>query len=303
MKKQFVYIGSIIILVISVLTFVVFGVGTEVFTALFGKQNQLPPFGKYDGKKIEYVAGSEFANLTSRFAENYKAQGYELNSQSEYYIFSQAFTQTIMNMAFNDAVKKSGYEVPESAVNRQMLPYFYDETGKYSPRLYNSIDDATKNKMRDSIKDELYYARYTDDLLGSINKLKDSSLYGLKSTAKEKDFLSDMGKTKRSFNMASFSTADFPKDEAKKFAESHKELFVKYDISAQSHVYGYKEWLVFASFLLVLFELIIHLFERLLLQLHLLYKHQLVLQIMLHYIQQYLLLKCFHLQLLVLLAA
>lgn len=232
MKKQFVYIGSVIILVISVLTFVVFGVGTEVFTALFGKQNQLPPFGKYDGKKIEYVAGSEFANLTSRFAENYKAQGYELNSQSEYYIFSQAFTQTIMNMAFNDAVKKSGYEVPESAVNRQMLPYFYDETGKYSPRLYNQTDESTKNNIREAIAGTLKGTRFTDDLLGSTSTFAGNKLYGLKEAAKETDFIANMGSAKRSFNMAAFSTANFPKEEAIKYAESHRELFVKYDMSA-----------------------------------------------------------------------
>lgn len=233
MKKQFVYIGSVIILIISVLTFVVFGVGTEVFTALFGKQNQLPPFGKYDGKKIEYVAGSEFANLTSQFAENYKAQGYELNSQSEYYIFSQAFSQTIMNMAFTDAINNSGYVVPESAINRQMVPFFSDETGKYSPRLYNQADEATKNNLRESIAGTLKGTRFTDDLLGSSAvAVAGNKLYGLKESAKETDFIANMDSAKRSFTMAAFSTDNFPKEEAVKFAESHKELFVKYDISA-----------------------------------------------------------------------
>lgn len=232
MKKQFVYVGSVIILIISVLTFVVFGVGTEVFTALFANNEKLPAFGSYDGKKIEYAAGSEFAQNAANLAQNYRNQGYEINSQSEYYIFSQAFNQTLLHMACTAAVDKTGFEVPDTAINRRMLPYFYDETGKYSPRLYNQIDTATKNSMRDAIKDELYYARYTDDLLGSINKVKDTSLYGLKTPSKEADFLADMGKSKRSFNMVSFSTSDFPKEEAKKFAESHKDLFVKYDISA-----------------------------------------------------------------------
>lgn len=232
MKKQFVYVGSVIILIISVLTFVVFGVGTEVFTALFANNDKIPSFGSYDGKKIEYVAGSEFAQNAANLAQTYRNQGYEINSQSEYYIFSQAFNQTLLHMACTAAVDKSGYEVPDSAINRRLLPYFYDETGKYSPRLYNQIDEATKKNMRDSIKDELFYARYTDDLLGSINKLKDTSLYGLKSSAKEEEFLSGMGTTKRSFNMISFSTSDFPREEAKKFAESHQDLFAKYDISA-----------------------------------------------------------------------
>lgn len=232
MKKQFVYIGSIIILIISVFTFVVFGFGTEVFTAIFGNSNKLPAFGKYDGKKIEYTAGSEFATTASRLAENYKNQGYEINSQVEYYIFSQAFDQTIMNMAFTKAVEQSGYKVPATAVNREMIPYFSDASGKYSAKLYNQTDESTINNMRSELKNSLVYSRYTNDMLGSSAGVKNGTLYGLKSSSKENGFIASMGTEKRSFNLAAFDKNNFPKTEAAVFAKSKAELFIKYDISA-----------------------------------------------------------------------
>jgi len=232
MKKRFVYIGSVIILIISVFTFVVFGMGTEIFSSIFGNKNKIPAFGKYDGTKIEYSAGTDFATLASQYAENYKNQGYELNTQAEYYIFSQAFNRTIMNMAFTDAVDKSGYKVPTEAVNREMLPYFSDSTGKYSAKLFNQTDEATKNSMRKEFSNNLLYTRYTDDILGASTKAGDYSLYGIKSSSKEKSFITDMGKEKRSFNLASFDTSNFPKEEAGKWAKTNAELFIKYDISA-----------------------------------------------------------------------
>lgn len=230
MKKQFVYIGSIIILVISVVTFVFMGAG--VSESLLNNKNSIPTFGKYDGKKIQYTAGSDFAAIASNFAENYKSMGYELNSQIEYYIFSQAFNQTIMNMAFTKAVAASGYKVPEDSINRQMLPYFYDETGKYSPRLYNQTDDAKKMQLRDQIQNSLTYSRYTDDILGSNTKFNGTKLFGIKASSAEDAFLAEAGSNKRSFSMAAFTTTDLPKEEAVKFGKANPDLFKKYDISA-----------------------------------------------------------------------
>src|SRR5574344_143545 len=232
MKKQTLYIGSVIILIISVFTFVVFGFGTEVFTAIFGNKNKLPAFGKYDGQAIEYSAGTEFANTASSLAERYKNQGYEINSQAEYYIFSEAFNQTVMNMAFTKAVKKSGYVVPEEAVNRDILHYFVDSNGKYSAKIYNQTDDSTKENYRKDSVSSLTYYRYIEDVLGSRETVGESKLYGIKPPSKEAAFISSMGTEKRSFNLATFDTSNFPKTEAAVFAQTKAELFIKYNISA-----------------------------------------------------------------------
>jgi len=232
MKKQFVYIGSVIILILSIFTFVVFGFGTEVFTAIFGNSNKLPPFGKYDGQKIEYAAGTEFATTAAQIADHYKNMGYELDSDWQQRIFYQAFNQTVMSMAFKKAVEASGYKVPADAINREMLPYFSDQTGKFSAKLYNQTDNATLENMRKEANARLEYSRYADDVLGSSTTVGKTELYGTKVSSKETAFLANMGTEKRSFNLASFDTNNFPKSEAANFAKSKAELFIRYDISA-----------------------------------------------------------------------
>ena len=230
MKKPLVYIGSIIILILSVFTFIVFGAGTEIFTAIFGGKNQLPAFGSYDGKKIEYKAGSEFTQNVQQLADQYRNQGYEINTQSEYSIFQQAFTRTINNMAFIDAVEKSGYKVPKSAVSRQMRPYFLDEKGNFSERIFNSTPEKTINDMSDSIKKSLTYSRYVIDMIGT--QQGENSLYGIKTSTKAAEYIENAGKDVRSFNMAVFTTDKYPTSEVKKFAEENSKLFLIYNLSA-----------------------------------------------------------------------
>ena len=51
MKNKMLWVGSVIILILSVICFVVFGVGTELIRAVTGESNGIS-FGKYDGKEI-----------------------------------------------------------------------------------------------------------------------------------------------------------------------------------------------------------------------------------------------------------
>jgi hypothetical protein len=226
MKKGFYTIGSLIILLISAIVFV-------LLPAMLGRgdQNKLPPFGKYDGKEIRYEQGSTFANYVSRYADMVKNQGQEVDNQSYYYIFNYAFNATVQKMAYTAAVKKSGWKVPQSAINRAMLPYFSDENGKYSPKLYKQTPASSIEQMQDEFTDSLTTSRYTDDMFGSYETVGKESLYGLKSSAAEKAFLRDYGKTKRSFSMAAFAMNKYPDSEKTAYGEANASKFVKYDMS------------------------------------------------------------------------
>ncbi|MBP5157130.1 MAG: SurA N-terminal domain-containing protein [Treponema sp.] len=228
-------IGAVIILVISAIVFIPFG-GYEVISALFGKRD-VPVFGSYNGKKITYERGSLFTNVTENLAERYKAYGINVDSTSSYYLFTEAFSETVKNLAYIDEVTKAGYSVPDEAVNRMLVNYFLDESGNYSPKLYNTADKATKKSLRESVTKSLQYNRYRDDLLGSSSlSMQDSPLYGVKASSKEASFFSDMGKEKKSFKYVAFNTEDFPGEEAVKWAnrDNNKEKFIKYDLSAVS---------------------------------------------------------------------
>ncbi len=228
-KKDNTKIGAVIILIISAIVFIPFG-GYEVIQAFFGK-NKAPLFGKYNGKEIRYEPGTTFTRATQNLAERYKSMGYEVGSEAYYYIFNQAFEETVKDMAYLDAVEKSGYTVSEEAVNRRLITYYADETGKFSKRIYNQTDKATRDSVTEGVEKTLAYTRYTDDLLGSSLSVNGEDLYGAKTSSKELGFISNMGRKNHSFRVVTFDTDKFPAEEAAKWASSNMEKFIKYNLS------------------------------------------------------------------------
>ena len=231
MKKNTVYtLGSLIILLICAFCFV-------VLPAVEGRTSRqqggdAPVFGKYDGKEIKYEQGTEFANFVSQYGQMYQMYGQQLDQTTYYQIFNQAFKSTVMNYAYSDAVKKSGYEVPNSAITREILPYFQDENGNYSSKLYKQASDNVKQELHESAKASLIASRFANDNFASDDeKVGLNPLYGLKNSEAEKKFIADMNKEQRSFKMAAFSKNDYPLDEKLKFANQNAALFNKYDMS------------------------------------------------------------------------
>ncbi len=227
MKKTFYTVGSLIILLICAFVFV-------LVPAMVGggKQPETPSIGKYNGKSIRYEQDSDFANLVNQYGQYYQNMGYQIDNSTYFYIFNAAFNSTVAKMAAEDAVAKSGYTVPKSAVNRSMLPYFYDETGKYSSKLYKQTPEATINSMRKEISSSLVSSRFNDDHFGSSSEIVGSeALYGLKESDAELDFLASVGTKKRGFNMAVFPLKDFPEEEVVKFGKQNAAKFTSYDLS------------------------------------------------------------------------
>ena len=238
-KKQHTKIGAVIVLIISAAVFLPVG-GAVVFQAIFNT-NKAPVFGSFDGKKIKYEPGSDFMQAAANLADMYQQYGYnltyELSNQptdmSYYRIFTTAFAQTVMNSAFSKEVEYSGYKVPAAAIDRAILPAFTDENGKFSKKLYNQISDADLNTMRLNSEKNLVYSRYVDDLFGTgATEFNGKPLYGLKSVAAEESFISSLGEEKHSFNMVTFDTGDYPKEEAVKFGKENSDKFIKYSLSA-----------------------------------------------------------------------
>ncbi len=229
MKKNTAYtIGSLVILLICAFCFVVL----PAFTGSGQKQNDLPAFGKYNGKEIRYEQGSDFYNFASQYGQMFQSRGQQLDSSSYYYIFNYAFNSTVSKYAYTDAVNKSGYAVPKAAVNREMLPYFYDENGKYSSKLYKQTPESTVAEIRRGVEDSLITSRYYDDNFGSDSDMVGSTaLYGLKESDAELNFIKAYNKNKRGFNMAAFAISDYPEEEKMNFAKENAAKFTKYDLS------------------------------------------------------------------------
>lgn len=225
-KKILINVGSILILVLAAISFIFIPAMVQ------SAGNEIPPFGYYDKKPIEYKQGSYFTNLVQMYSD----QVGSANVQNAYFdIFNSAFTGSVLNIAFSSAVEKSGYVVPAPQVDRAMLPYFYDTNGVYSPKIFNDTPDSTKIELRNAMEDNLIFQRYTEDVFGSqTEKLGTYAMYGLKSPSAEKNFVSMMDTNKRGFSLASFSLLDYPDTEVAKWGESNKDLFTRYDMSVIS---------------------------------------------------------------------
>lgn len=225
MKKTMLFIGSVIILIISAVTFIFIPAMSD------GLSQKALVFGKYGNKKIEYKQGTEFANAVANYSEMYRNQGQELNDTAYFYIYNYAFNSAVQAVAYAESVKKSGYFPSEKAISRAMLPYFSDEDGNYSQAIYNSIPQEDIKNLRSQISKSFVWNRYSEDLLGSQAEVNGHKMFGLKSSQKELEFLAKMGAEKHSFDMAVFNKADYPVSEVKAYAQENKEKFSKFNLS------------------------------------------------------------------------
>jgi len=228
MKKTFLFIGSVVILILAAVTF--------VFIPALAPSGvkELPPFGKYDGKSIELKQGTEFANAVANYTDWYKNQGQQINDYTYFNIYSYAFNSAVTAIAYKKNVEKSGYVPSKQEVSRKMLPYFADENGKFSAKLYNQVSEANRASLKKDIVNNLVFTRYYEDVFGSSAELAGNTFYGTKSSEKELDFLAANGAKKRSYDMVAFNKEDYPKSEIAKYGSEHIDLFKSYDLSVIS---------------------------------------------------------------------
>ena len=226
MKRGFYTIGSLIILLIAAFIFVLVPIFSGGRTG-----TRLPPFGSYDGTEIRYEQGSDFANYVANYADYFKNQGIEIDNSNYYYIFNYAFNATVTQLAYKKAVNKSGWKVPQTAVNRAMMPYFTDETGKYSSKMYKLADPQAVADLRKNFESSLTTARFAEDSFGGAASFGKETLYGLKTSETETSFMQNLNSSKRSFNLAVFNMNEYPDSEKAAYGKENSQKFVKYDFS------------------------------------------------------------------------
>ncbi len=232
MKNKMLWIGSVIILFLSVICFVVFGVGTEIIQAITGA-GAGTVYGKYDGKPISLEPNSEFANAVQRYTDMVQRnQGdKEIDETTYFYIYTYAFNDVVQSIASKSEVKKSGYRPSSETISRVMLPYFTGADGKFDPKLYESVPEADRNSFRASISEQLTSSRFSEDYFGSAEQIGGNSIFGRKASEKEINFLKNMISEKRSFDLVSYNKLNYPDSEVKAFALENAAMFNKYSLS------------------------------------------------------------------------
>ena len=214
-------IGAIVILVIAAFAFI-YVPGMSGNAANSG----LEVYGKYDGEKITNENGSYFMGALQQAYAEAEANGQEITNDNFYQLLSNAFNQTVINMAFTADVKETGFIPSETAITERMLQYINAQTDNPAEFVANMTNND-KNNLYDAAKEELVYSRYVEDYFGS-----QSGLYGIKATAAEADFVKTMNVYQRSFDMVAFSTDNYPESELVAFGKENADLFVKHNLAA-----------------------------------------------------------------------
>lgn len=224
-RKVFITIGSIIILLISFIAFVMPQIGSS-------NDGSRIVLGKYGEKEITYEQNCLIVENYSNLVNQYKALGYPINN-IEYQIQRQAFEQAICQTAYMNYVNKSGYTISDAMVNREIRKNFLNSEGKFDSDTLKFAKNEDIINAKESIKRNLSFSRLTTDLLGT----KDGStlfgttnLYGTKVSDQEIDFINSLSSDKRGFNMVYFENASYPDSEVIEYAKKNAAKFNKYDL-------------------------------------------------------------------------
>jgi parvulin-like peptidyl-prolyl isomerase len=208
-----VYIGSVVILVLVVVTFV----GGDFLSGgrrYAGKSADLT-FGYYDNVPISWVPGNILNQYYEMTVYNFRAQGYDPNDRwINYYVWKQAYEGAVVHTAILQMMKRSGYTPSEKAVNRAMvqLPQFQDN-GRFSYVLYNRMSDSARLTLWRQKQEELAKKAFGDNF---INLLVPES---------EAKFIANMSSPERTFDFVLFNVDDYPESEYISFARENSKLF------------------------------------------------------------------------------
>jgi hypothetical protein len=208
-----VYIGSVVVLVLVVVTFV----GGDFLSG--GRRNAGKTidltFGYYDKVPISWVPGNTLSQYYERTFNNFRAQGYDPNDRwVNYYVWKQAYDRTLVHTAIQHIMKKSGYTVSEKAVNKVFLqlPQFQDN-GRFSTALYNRMTESAREALWTQTQEEI-----------AMN-LFFSSYFGLLIPESETKFMANMSSPSRTFDFVSFNVDDYPESEYISYAMENLNLF------------------------------------------------------------------------------
>jgi hypothetical protein len=210
--NPFVFTGTVIILIIVIIAFVL--VPAIVPEGGFGRGGDLT-FGYYNKVPIEYVAGGYFDVIQKRIADSQRSSISESNYQEiNIQIWWEAFAATVVHTAILEEMRIAGYAAPVKAVDREVaqLPIF-QENGRFSAVRYQAYDTNARLNLWREMRDEIAKGHYISDITGLLKPSQETA------------FISRMASPRRSFEMTAFSVDAYPDSEVISYAEENPGLF------------------------------------------------------------------------------
>jgi hypothetical protein len=222
-----VYIGSVVILILVIVTFV----GGDFLSG--GRRNAGKTvdltFGYYDNIPVAWISGNILAQSYERAVYNLRAQGYDERIY-HHFLWQQAYESAMVQTAVLQMTKKSGYTPSEKAVNKVILqsPEF-QVNGRFSLPLYNRMTEAARLSLWRQTQEDIARTAFFRDL------------FTLLIPESEAKFIANMSSPSRIFNYVSFKIDDFPESEILSYARENSNLFKSIHLSKVSIAGSEKE--------------------------------------------------------------
>jgi parvulin-like peptidyl-prolyl isomerase len=217
-----IYVGTIAILVVVVVTFILAGPGGPMGRG-GGAAGGSIVFGSYEGHNIAYTPGGYFAQQRDRLAAQVRQNSQQQNTEAlAQAIWYQAFQQTALHVAILTLGQTAGLQISNDAVDKALLTYpgYLDENGKFSEERYRQASPEEKAATRKLYEENLMTSQIATDILT-----------GVKTGSKESSFIVSMVRPERSFQFVSFPFASFPQAEVRKYGEANVSRFRKIKVS------------------------------------------------------------------------
>lgn len=204
-KRPLLYIFSVIILVIIVVTFV----GGPVATGFVGTTQLV--FGTYAGRDIVYSPGNYFARRYQQIAEQVDVSNtdeaqfrFQLHS-----IWRQAFNDAVFHTAVLIEAEQAGMAPSQELVDRALArnPAF-QEDGRFSSQRYRQMPQQERQSLRDFTREILVQQQFVAD-----------KLQGLHTPSAESEFVAAMAGPERRFEYVAFSFDEVPQEPVSLYAE------------------------------------------------------------------------------------
>ena len=226
LKKNTLAIGSIIILVFSVIAF--------VFIPAAGGQmgtNTNPTIGKWKNKRLDYTADGLFLREYRQLHRSAELRGY-LSSDNKWQqelmerqLMYTAFKSAMIQLAAQQEVTEAGFYLPNKNINKALISFYTDSTGAYSEKLYTQTSEQQRLAYRREVIDYLTAQRYIEDNFGTYD-----NTFGLKTASAETAFVQKMAEKERSFKYVVFEESQFPNEKIRAYGEEHAELFAEHSL-------------------------------------------------------------------------
>jgi len=213
-----VYVFSVIILIIVVVTFV----------ALPFRPGNFAPgslvFGSYNGEDIRFVGNPENYFARQRDLLNQQIESQQANANPElvtYQVWRGAFERTVVHTAILQDAHRSGLIVTGHKVDQALAQYGpYIVNGKFSVEAYDRTSPSDREATRELYGEDLVQQQYYDDIL-----------YGQKVSTKAVDFIKGMTSPEREFRYVVFSFAQYPANLVVQYGQQHASLFRTINLS------------------------------------------------------------------------